>query len=299
MTRFARQGATISWEGDTVQRTNAFRGVSVALFVVVAAVFVTACGELPVGESGVRVGPGTEATQGSGLQRAPEGSTKLAQADFCDDAESAACFPTGAHGALAVNFATGHAGYECKECHYIGGRLAFKPASKGGLAFLPVTSPRPYFDASAKTCSNIACHTVKAGTFSYYFPDGEGNPAPNTVPYGGGAPQPTPSWYATGASCSACHISPPLYHGQPYNWHSGLHGGSVANNNCQLCHLDAVSVYVAPQFPNAPGTWTAVGLSTATNCTVNGVPNKPCSQLHANGTLNVNAAFRSSCFNCH
>jgi hypothetical protein len=150
-----------------------------------------------------------------------------------------------------------------------------------------------------KTCSNVACHTVPAGTFTYSFPGGDGEPVLNTVPYGGGTPQPTPSWYATGASCSACHLSPPVYGGVPYNWHSGLHGGSVANNNCQLCHLDAVSVYVAPQFPGAAGTWTAVGLSTATNCTVKGVPNQPCSLLHANGVLNVNATFRSSCFNCH
>ena len=81
MTRFARQGATISWEGDTVQRTNAFRGVSAALFVVIAAVF-AACGDLPVGESGVRVGP---ATSSDGGLRAPQGTARLTQADVCDD----------------------------------------------------------------------------------------------------------------------------------------------------------------------------------------------------------------------
>jgi hypothetical protein len=251
--------------------------------VIVAAAAVAACGQITTSE---------EAQPAGGLRAFQPSTAKLVQADFCDDAE-AGCPPTGAHGALAVNFVTGHAGFECKECHYVGGRLAFKPASKGGLAFLPAPGPRPSFDASSKTCSNVACHTVTKGTFSYYFPGGDGEPVLNTVDYGGGTPQPTPSWYATGASCSACHVSPPVYGGVPYAWHSGLHGGSVANNNCQLCHLDAVSVYLGA------GNWTAVGLSTATNCTVKGVPNQPCSLLHANGTVNVNATFKSTCFGCH
>jgi predicted CxxxxCH...CXXCH cytochrome family protein len=252
-----------------------------------AALFAAGCGqEEPVDAAPANAGQEVTAV-------APRTGNLLAQADFCDDAESPTCIPTGAHGKLAVNFATGHAGFECKECHYIGGRLAFKPASKGGLAFLPAPAARPYFDATAKTCSNIACHTVPAGTFSYYFPGGDGEPVLNTVPYGGGGPQPTPNWYSTGASCSACHVSPPRYNGQPYAWHSGLHGGTLAYNDCQLCHLDATSSY------QGGGVWNAVGLSTATNCTVNGVPNQPCSKLHANGALNVNATFRTQCFGCH
>jgi hypothetical protein len=245
--------------------------------------------------SAAPVSPRSEAT---GV--APRTAKALAQTDFCDDAE-VGCEPTGAHGKLAVNFATGHAGYECKECHYIGGRLAFKP---GGLAFLPAPSPRPYFNADTNTCSNIACHYVKPGTFTYSFPGGDGEPVQNTVPYGGGTPQPTPDWYATGASCGACHRSPPYAPSppydanQPYTWHSGYHGGFLADNNCQFCHPDAVGTFTgfSTSIPPQP-VWVGLGLSTATNC--GPARNQPCAALHANGGLNVQATFSSRCFGCH
>ena len=215
--------------------------------VIVAAAAVAACGQVTNSD----INPQDPTIQIQHVARGPE---QLVQADFCDDA-GIGCPPTGAHGALAVNFVSGHAGYECEECHYVGGRLALEPASRGGLAFLPPPAARPYFDASSKTCSNVACHTVPAGTYTYSFPDGEGEPAPNTVPYGGGTPQPTPSWYTTGASCSACHVSPPVYNGVPYSWHSGLHGGSVANNNCQpVTSTPSASTWPrSPRGPQAPG----------------------------------------------
>jgi hypothetical protein len=140
--------------------------------------------------------------------------------------------------------------------------------------------PAPTFDAVAKTCSNVACHAVKAGTFSYYFPGGDGEPVLNTVSYGGGTPKTTPSWYSIGAAaCTACHDDPPRNGSNGSNaWHSGYHGGqgpTGAYNQCQFCHPDASS----------PGN--GIG-DTITNAT-----------LHANGVINVQATFKSACFGCH
>jgi hypothetical protein len=188
----------------------------------------------------------------------------LAQGDFCVDADS--CTATGAHAR--------HAGYDCKVCHFVGGRLAFQktgPAYGTGL-------PAPTFDATAKTCSNVACHSVAPGTFSYYFWVGDDEVELRTVSYGGGAAQTTPSWYATGVGCAACHPNPPRNGSTGSNvWHSGTHGSidpNAATNQCQLCHPDATG---------SGGVGTAI-----TN-----------PSLHANGTVNVQANFRSSCFNCH
>ena len=198
----------------------------------------------------------------------------LTQDEVCLDGDPA-CTPTGAHGGPSTSPA-GHYAFACTVCHKVGGRLAF---DKNGPAY-GAGYPAPTFDATAKTCSNAACHTVKAGTFSYYFPDGEGNPQLNTVTYGGGAPRPTPSWYATGAtSCTACHDDPPRNGSSGSNaWHSGYHGNqgpTGAYNQCQFCHPDASS-------PN-----NGIG-DTITNAT-----------LHANGTVNVQATFKNACFNCH
>jgi hypothetical protein len=177
------------------------------------------------------------------------------------------CTPTGAHGK--------HAFTSCATCHVCGGVLQFDPAGPAVSA----NFPNPTFDATAKACS-VACHGVPAGTFTYLFPDGNGDPQPNTVSYGG-ANVMTPSWYTTGAGgCTACHGDPP----QNYLWHSGNHGGG---NQCELCHPDVVSV-------NGVGT----GLSTATNCGPNGTYGS-CAALHANGTVDVQAKFKSTCFGCH
>jgi hypothetical protein len=65
-------------------------------------------------------------------------------------------------------------------------------------------------------------------------------------------------------TCTSCHANPPLNG----NWHSGAHGGG---NGCNLCH------------PHVNATGTAI-LNPA---------------LHLNGIVEVQAAFKSSCFNCH
>jgi hypothetical protein len=237
------------------------RWSSPALFVAfVVALVVVACGELPTG---------SEAQQGAGAPRAAP-SANLVQSEVCLDTDPA-CTPTGAHGK--------HGKYDCAVCHAVAGRLSFKSTGPNALAYAP-GYPAPTFDATAKTCSNVACHTVKAGTFSDYFPDGAGDPQLITVNYGGGAPRATPSWYATGAvGCTACHDDPPRNGSDGSNvWHSGLHGNqgpTGARNQCQFCHPDASS-------PN-----NGIG-DTITNAA-----------LHANGAVNVQASFTSSCFGCH
>jgi hypothetical protein len=65
-------------------------------------------------------------------------------------------------------------------------------------------------------------------------------------------------------TCTSCHANPPL----TGNWHSGAHGGG---NGCNLCH------------PHVDATGTAI-LNPA---------------LHVNGIVEVQAAYKSSCFNCH
>ena len=290
MTRFARQGATISWEGDTVQRANLFRGVSVALFVV-AAVFVAACGDLPVGERGVKVAP---ATSSDGGLRAPQGTARLTQADVCADASDPACTPTGAHAK--------HTG-TCGVCHAVAGRLAFQIGGPAYGSGWTSAQPRPGFDATTKTCSNVACHGVPAGTFSYYFPgnetDADGYPIPElkTVNYGGTMAAITPPWYATGAGCSACHGNPPANGSDGSNaWHSGSHannanfavgGGLVLNaNQCELCHNNLVGNVFSPIAASA-------NAGTGYQGTLILLPT-----FHGNG-LNVAARFRSACFGCH
>lgn len=186
--------------------------------------------------------------------------------------------PTGAHGlpGYIAGGPTQHGAYACKVCHYVGGVLMFDP---NGPA-VALGGPLPSFDAGTKTCSNIACHGVPAGSFSYYFPDGTGEPVLNTVTVYGNAGGITPSWYATGGvACSACHANPPKTGTSGSNvWHSGYHGGqgpTGARNQCQFCHPDASS-------PN-----NGIG-NTITNAA-----------LHGNGVYNVQAQFTSSCFSCH
>jgi predicted CxxxxCH...CXXCH cytochrome family protein len=147
-----------------------------------------------------------------------------------------------------------------------------------GLA-VGLGKPLPSFDAITKTCSNIACHGVPAGSFSYYFPDGTGEPALNTLTVFGNSGGSTPSWYSTGGgACGSCHANPPKYGTDGSNvWHSSLHanqGSTGAANQCQFCHPDASG-------SNGQGT-------TITN-----------PALHGNGIYNVQARFTSSCFGCH
>jgi hypothetical protein len=126
------------------------------------------------------------------------------------------------------------------------------------------------------SCSSVACHGVPAGTFSYYFPDGSGEAALNTVEFGGTYVE-TPIWGSTGSSCTACHGNPPMTGSNGSNiWHSGRHAGgpTAASNQCQFCH------------PSASGTGGRG--TTITN-----------PALHGNGRVEVQVRFKSSCFGCH
>ena len=192
---------------------------------------------------------------------------------------------------------TKHGGYECKVCHYVGGVLMFDP---NGPA-VGQGNPLPTFDATNKTCSNVACHGVPAGTFSYYFPgnetDPDGYPIPElkTVTIYGNTGGTTPSWYATGSvACAACHGNPPRNGTNGSNaWHSGSHAnnqnvGPTQPNACELCHNRL----------NTNNTYSAIaqssGVGTATVGTAILIPG-----LHGNGVFDVVARFRTQCFNCH
>jgi predicted CxxxxCH...CXXCH cytochrome family protein len=206
----------------------------------------------------------------------------LTQDDACLDGDPA-CTPTGAHAK--------HAAFDCKVCHKVGGRLSF---DRNGPAYA-AGKPAPTFNATAKTCSNVACHGVPAGTFTYFFPGGDGEPEQKTVAYGGTTAAATPAWYSTGASCGACHADAATGSAVPTPplgvWHTGLHGSGAAMNTCSFCH------------PDATGTATTAALSTATNCGTaapyTGTGTKPCASLHADGTVQVRATYTSACFGCH
>ncbi len=172
-----------------------------------------------------------------------------------------------------------HGAYGCETCHRVDwanglGLIWFdntsSPAFGAGM-------PAPVFNEATVTCSNIACHSLPSGlTFSYYFPDGTGDPVLHTVNITNNPSATTPNWFSTGAGCSACHGNPPVNGSDGSNvWHSGLHANSIAGaNECQFCHPDATGV-------NQQGT-------TITN-----------PAAHANGVIDVHATFTSACFSCH
>mgnify|MGYP001321759022 CR=1 FL=1 len=212
----------------------------------------------------------------------------LTQDQVCEDGDD--CTPTGAHAK--------HGAYACSVCHKVAGRLVF---DKNGPAYpqpYNAANPKPTFNATAKTCSNTACHTVPSGIFGYYFPgnddnDGDGYPDPELkeVPYGGSPGQSNANWNVPGQSCSACHDNPPKYNNVPYLWHSGYHGnntnynygGTIINSNaCELCH----NVQVGSTFYPIAASENGVGTSIL-------------NPAHSNGTLNVVARFKSQCFGCH
>jgi len=172
----------------------------------------------------------------------------------------------------------------CAECHKTVNMVVyFFNYTTNGPAFIPATlsnpnPPKPVYNGSMfvqtlpKTCSNIACHGIAAGTFGYYFPGGDGEPELKTISYDGSVAV-TPVWSTTSAGCKACHGNPPTGN----VWHSGYHanqGPSGAYNQCQFCHPDASSV-------NGQGT-------TIT---------KPV--LHNDKTITVQVTYKSTCFTCH
>ena len=169
---------------------------------------------------------------------------------------------TGAHAKHAV-----HAP-DCKSCHMVGGAMCFDPS---GPAVAP-GQPVPSFDTSTKSCSNISCHGMYSGTYSFWQWLGDDNWELVTVNYAGSGGG-TPNWYSTLGGCTACHGNPPTIPGstEKYNWHGGYHGGG---SDCQLCHPDATG---------SGGVGTAITDAS----------------LHANGVVNVQAQYKSSCFNCH
>jgi len=213
----------------------------------------------------------------------------LTQSQVCVVQPDGSCVPTVPTGAHAKHSPT------CSICHKVAGTLSFDPA---GPAYSSPSGPIPSFDATAKTCSNVACHGVAAGTYSYYFPgnemDADGYPIPElkVVNYGGYVTASTPSWYVTGAAgCTACHGNPP-YPPLPAsdgsnNWHSGLHANSQPLNACELCHNRLQGSTYSPIAQSSLVSGKYMGTAIL-------IPAQ-----HANGTANVAARFQSSCFGCH
>lgn len=214
---------------------------------------------------------------GSIPQGAPGKTAALTVNDVC--VTGGVCDPSGAHGK--------HGAFDCRVCHMVGGRVQFAPytsAKRLGAVAVIVGQPLPFFDAGTKTCSNIACHRVPPGTFTYFFPGGDGEPEEKTVTYGNTAATITPSWYSTGGTCTGCHGNPPLDEVThlPRSWHQAMHATSIPGN-CQLCHPDAVGVNgvgtaIVPDTRNVPANQKAV---------------------HGNGKLDVVGQFKSACFGCH
>jgi predicted CxxxxCH...CXXCH cytochrome family protein len=176
-------------------------------------------------------------------------------------------------------------GTTCNDCHCRGGHcvsptvflLAF-----GERAVAP-GRPLPTFDLATQTCSNVACHMVPAGTYSYWSIGGDGEPVENQASYGG-VPVVTPAWdSATTGSCRACHGAPPSP--SAGTWHSGMHGTGPAMNECSFCHPGVVRVN------------GVLEISTASTCGPTGT--QPCAALHRNGVVDVAASWNSRCFGCH
>jgi predicted CxxxxCH...CXXCH cytochrome family protein len=238
---------------------STYRHGGLVALTALALVGLSGCGQDDAGAASTAAGTAAATNQ--------VGTKALTADEECLDGDPA-CTPTGAH--------AGHGAFACSVCHKVAGRLVF---DKNGPAYA-VGQPAPTFDATAKTCSNVACHGVPAGTFSYSSWDwGLDQPMTVTVSYGGG-PRTTPSWYSTAAGrCTACHDDPPRNGSSGSNtWHSGYHGNQTptgAYNQCQLCHPDASS----------PGN--GIG-DTITN-----------PSLHANGTVDVQPQWSSACFACH
>lgn len=181
---------------------------------------------------------------------------------------------------------------DCKACHnltnsFIASGTFFKDSSKG--AFFP-GGPNPAFTASgswnspktnvAASCSNIACHNVPAGIYTYWIYDwGADDYVAVSVNYGGMSSA-TALWQDNAATnCNSCHRIPPY---SANVWHSGLHSNNtiIGANNCELCH------------PNAKSNIAPDGKTILSNYIT--APSQ-----HANGTLDVVAKFTSKCFGCH
>jgi hypothetical protein len=176
----------------------------------------------------------------------------------------------------------------CNNCH-VGWTLdwfgdEFDPQGNRRPAFaVPTPSnpnpPRPRFNGWSMTgqavsgvysCSNVACHAMPEHTYSFNVQGSAGEAVATTVAIPA-VVRDTQVWGTTGATCTACHDLAP----GTGAWHQGHANGSFANaNECTLCHS------------NVRGT-VASGLTIVDTA------------LHGNGVAEVQARFRSSCFNCH
>jgi hypothetical protein len=195
------------------------------------------------------------------LERAPE--ARLA-------AVSSGSNPSGAH--------SSHSAYDCQTCHKPHGFLIgwFDP---NGPAFIKPTPenpapPPPSYDRTSQTCSNVACHGVPLGTFSYYFPGGDGTPELKTVAYGGYVT--TPGWYSVGQGCFACHGNPPSATGGWHRLDFPHVRGVPSSQDCSFCHPDASGVGVGTAITNPA--------------------------LHRNGVIDVQGKWNTRngrCFGCH
>lgn len=248
-------------------KVRSIRCFLAAMGTAAAMVLVAGCEQQAPGDQAPAVSASAALTQG---QVVPTGSV---------------CTPTGKH--------VKHAGFACTACHMCAGTLSFDPAVAGATAT---------FDATTKNCSNVACHAVPAGTFTYSYWDwGLDQSVSVSVPYGGAGGGSAANWYATsGASCGACHGYPPTYGGTAYPWHNGQHGLGIPNGNaCQLCHPDATGAYV---FGGPPSfVTTSAGLITScapgTFCSAPGTITN--ASRHGNGVVDVTPLWRSTCSGCH
>lgn len=172
-----------------------------------------------------------------------------------------------------------HTAYGCEDCHRVDlpNSMAIYWFDNPNSPAFGAGMPAPVFNEANVTCSNIVCHSMPNGlTFSYYFPDGSGEPVLNTVSITSNLSATTPNWHSTDAGCAACHGNPPVNGSNGSNvWHSGQHAASIAGaNECQFCHPDESG-------SNKQGT-TIINPVT-----------------HANGIFDVQATFTSACFFCH
>lgn len=176
-------------------------------------------------------------------------------------------------------------GTTCNDCHCRGTGCVSPNVYL--LSFAPTAiapgRPLPTFDLATQTCSNVACHMVPAGTFSYWSVGGDGEAIEAQVPYGG-VPVTTPPWdSATTGSCRACHGAPPSP--SAGTWHGGQHGSTAAMSECSVCHPDVVKVN------------GVLEISAASTC--GPTRTASCAALHRNGVVDVAPRWSSRCFGCH
>jgi hypothetical protein len=180
---------------------------------------------------------------------------------------------------------------DCKGCHnltnsFIASGVFFNDSSKG--AYLS-GGPAPVFTPSGNwsfprtttpaSCSNIACHSIPSGTYTYYIWDwGIDEAVAVTYNYGGMSTARALWQDNPNTNCNSCHAIPPFASNV---WHSGSHGNfMIGANNCETCHPDAQS------STSLDGATIISNYITAPS-------------QHGNGNVDVVAKFTSRCFGCH